>query len=167
MTHRRTYEWQDPEPIAAAAGTLDGLSFVRGLADGSVPAPPITSTLDFTVVAVEPGRVVFALEPRAFHYNPIGAVHGGVICAVLDSAAGCAVHTTLPAGVAYTSLDLSVKFLRGVTRDSGLLRSEGTVVHAGRRTALATAELTDAAGRLYATATSSCLIIRPEGGRPE
>ena len=138
-----------------------------GLANGSVPAPPITSTLDFTVVAVEPGRVVFALEPRGFHYNPIGAVHGGVICAVLDSAAGCAVHTTLPAGVAYTSLDLSVKFLRGVTRDSGRLRGEGTVVHAGRRTALATAELTDGAGGLYATATGSCLIIRPEGGRPE
>jgi uncharacterized protein (TIGR00369 family) len=83
--------------------------------------------------------VVFALVPSEFLYNPIGSVHGGVICTILDSAAGCAVHTTLPVGVAYTSLDLSVKFLRGVTKDSGALRSEGVVVHAGRRTALATA----------------------------
>jgi uncharacterized protein (TIGR00369 family) len=159
----RSYEWYDPQPIADAARRLDGLSFLRAMADGTLPPPPIVSTMGLTLLEVDAGRVVFSIEPGGFHYNPIGSVHGGVYATILDSATGCAVHTTLPAGVAYTSLDLSVKFLRAATTDSGTLRCEGTVVQAGRRTALATAHLTGPGGRLYATATSSCLIIRPEG----
>jgi uncharacterized protein (TIGR00369 family) len=99
------------------------------------------------------------LTPREFHYNPLGTVHGGVLATVLDTATGCAVHSTLAAGEGYTSLDLNTKFVRPVTVDSGRLRCRGTVLSRGRRTALAEARLTDGAGRLVAHATSSCLIF--------
>jgi uncharacterized protein (TIGR00369 family) len=160
-TRERTYAWTDPRETAAAAVGLDGLTFLRRLAAGEVPAAPIATTLGFTVHGVEEGRVVFGLEPAEFHYNPIGSVHGGVFATLLDSAAGCAVHSALPAGVYYTSLDLSVKFLRALTVDSGPVRCEGRVVHLGARTALAEARLTDGRGRLCAHATSQCLLVRP------
>lgn len=160
-THReRMYTWDDPAALAAAAAGRDGLSFLRAMADGTLPPPPIMGTVGGSIESVEPGRVVFALEPAEWHYNPIGSVHGGIFATLLDSALGCAVHSTLPAGVPYTSLDLSVKFLRRLTADSGTVRATGFVVHSGTRTALARAELTDGAGSLAAEATSSCLILR-------
>ena len=131
----------------------------RRCATASLPAPPILSTVGFELDEVEEGRVVFALEPGEHHYNPIGSVHGGVYATVLDSATGCAVHSVLPAGVGYTSLDLNVKFLRGMTTGTGRVTCEGRVVQRGRRTALAEATLTDAQGRLLATATSTCLLF--------
>lgn len=157
----RTHAWWDPQLTAAAARDVDGLTFLRRLASGEVPPAPIASTLGFTVLEVESGRVVFGMEPAEFHFNPIGSVHGGVFATLLDSAAGCAVHSALPAGTSYTSLDLSVKFLRGLGADSGPVRCEGLVVHLGGRTALAEARLYDGAGRLCAHATSSCMIFRP------
>lgn len=131
--------------------------------DGRGPGhrPPIATTLGFGVEEVEEGRVVFTMEPAEFHFNPIGSVHGGVFATLLDSAAGCAVHSALPAGARYTSPDLSVKFLRGLGAGSGPVRCEGLVIHMGSRTALAEARLFDGAGRLCAHATSSCLIFRP------
>jgi len=108
----------------------------------------------------EDGKVVVVMAAQEFHYNPLGTVHGGVLATLLDTAAGCAVHTTLPAGMGYTSLDLTTKFLRPVTVASGSLRCEGTVISRGRTVALAQARLTDAAGRLVAHATSSCLLLR-------
>jgi uncharacterized protein (TIGR00369 family) len=138
------------------------MEFFAAMADGRVSTPPIMHTLDFSGFSYEEGRVVFQLTPQEFHYNPLGSVHGGVYAALLDTACGCAVHTKLPAGVFYTSLDLSVKFLRPVTIATGPVTAEGTVVHLGRRTALAEARIADAAGKVYATATSSCLITRPE-----
>jgi uncharacterized protein (TIGR00369 family) len=113
-----------------------------------------------TLEEVEEGRVVFGMEPAEFHYNPIGSVHGGVYATLLDSACGCAVHSALPAGARYTSLDLTVKFLRGLTVASGPVRCEGRLINMGRSTALAEARLTDAAGRLCAYATSSCMLLR-------
>ncbi len=157
----RAYTWRDPQLTAAAARDVDGLTFLRRMAAGEVPAPPIATTLGFTVLEVESGRVVFGLEPAEYHFNPIGSVHGGVFATLLDSAAACAVHSALPAGASYTSLDLSVKFLRGLGIDSGPVRCEGLVVHLGGRTALAEARLYDGAGRLCAHATSSCMIFRP------
>ena len=103
--------------------------------------------------------MTFTLTPQEFHYNPLGSVHGGVLSTLLDSAAGCAVHSTLPAGYGYTSLDLSIKFLRPVTVDSGRLRCAGMVLNRGRTTALAEARLTDGRERLVAHATSTCLIF--------
>jgi uncharacterized protein (TIGR00369 family) len=157
---RRVYEWGDPKRTAQAAAGMDGLEFVRALAAGVISPAPIADTLGFELTEVEPGRVVFELRPQEWHYNPIGGMHGGVFATILDSATGCAAHSLLPAGVRYTSLDLSVKFLRGVTVDTGVLRCEGTVQHLGHRTGLAFAELRGADGRLYAHATSSLLILR-------
>ena len=159
MDRSREYSWSDPMALAEFGKTMSGLEFMRSVVDGQRPGPPIAATLGFELVEVGEGRAVFAIVPAEFHYNPIGMVHGGVMATLLDSAAGCAVHTTLPAGVSYTSLDLSLKFLRPVGSDSGPLRAIGTVINRGRRTALAQAELRDAADRLLAHATSSCMIF--------
>ena len=160
MTERsRVVEWDDPLETAAGARDRTGLEFLQALAAGELPAPPILHTVGFRLVSVDAGTVVFALDPAEYHYNPIGSVHGGVYATLLDSAAGCAVHSMLPAGVGYTSLDLSVKFLGAVRVGSGALTCTGTVTHLGKRTALAEARLQDASGRLLATATSSCLIV--------
>jgi uncharacterized protein (TIGR00369 family) len=158
---RRSYQWQDPAASADAARSMAGLDFLRAIAAGELPAAPLACTLGFTVASVDPGRVVFEFTPAEYHYNPIGSVHGGVYATMCDSACGCAVHSMLPAGAYYTSQDLTVKFLRAITVSAGPLRCEGTVIHLGSRTALAQASLTDADGKLYAHATSSCLIFRP------
>jgi len=162
----RTFSWDDPVAIARAAAGLSGAEFFNAIAAGAVSAPPIMQALDLEAVAFSEGRAAFRVTPQEFHYNPLGTVHGGVFATLLDSACGCAVHTMLPADVFYTSLDLSVKFLRPVTVDTGPITAEGTVVHLGRRTALAEAKLTDAAGKVYATATSSCILLRSEQATP-
>ena len=159
MTRERTTTWDDPSISAGRVGHEPGLALLQAMCAGEVPAPPILSTVGFELDEVAEGRVVFALEPGEHHYNPIGSVHGGVYATVLDSATGCAVHSVLPAGVGYTSLDLNVKFLRGMTTGTGRVTCEGRVVQRGRRTALAEASLTDSQGRLLATATSSCLVF--------
>jgi uncharacterized protein (TIGR00369 family) len=156
----RVHRWDDPLLTASAARDVDGLTFLRLLAAGEVPPAPIATTLGMTVLEVAEGRVVFGIEPAEYHFNPIGSVHGGVFATLLDSACGCAVHSLLPAGARYTSLDLSVKFLRGLDAASGPVRCEGEVLHLGRSTALAQARLYDGAGRLCAHATSSCMILR-------
>jgi uncharacterized protein (TIGR00369 family) len=158
----RTFSWSDPTAIAASVAGMSGAEFFAAIGAGTIPPPPIARALDFDGVSFGEGRAAFRLTPREFHYNPLGSVHGGVFAIMADSACGCAVHTMLPAGVFYTSLDLSVKFLRPVTVGTGPITAEGTVVHLGRRTALAEARITDEAGKVYVTATSSCLLIRPE-----
>ncbi|OPF78857.1 aromatic compound degradation protein PaaI [Streptomyces antioxidans] len=159
MGRSRTYEWEDPAVTASAVGRLTGLDMLRNILSGDIPGPPISATLGFTLTEAEHGRVVFSLIPGEDHYNPLGSVHGGVYATLLDSASGCAVHSTLPAGVGYTSLDLTVKFLRPVTVDTGGIRAVGTVLSSGRRTALAQAQLLDEADRLLAHATSSCMLF--------
>src|SRR5262249_40544733 len=160
---RRSYEWADPAPAAAAARQLDGISFLREMIAGRIPPPPIAATFGFGLVSVEPGKAVFEITPAESHYNPIGSVHGGGSATLCDSACGCAVQSMLPAGAYYTSLDLSVRFIRPITSGTGRMLCEGTVEHLGSRTALATARLTGAAGKLFAQATSSCMIFRPGG----
>ncbi|MFC8225041.1 PaaI family thioesterase [Streptomyces sp. NPDC057287] len=155
----RTYEWEDPALTAAAVGHSSGLDFLRDIQGGRLAPAPVSATVGFALDEVEKGRVVFMLVPGEEHYNPIGSVHGGIYATLLDSAAGCAVQSTLPPGMAYTSLDLTVKFLRRVTVDTGTVRAIGTVVSAGRQTALAQAQLVDAAGRVLAHATSTCMLF--------
>lgn len=156
----RTYSWSDPAVYAGHYGRRSGLELLRAMVHGELPPPPVMHMLGMDGFEVEDdGRVTVYLTPREFHYNPIGTVHGGVLSTVLDTATGCAVHASLPAGVGYTSVDLTTKFLRPVTVDSGRLRCEGSVLSRGRRTALAQATLTDAAGRLTAYATSTCLLF--------
>ncbi len=139
LTRQRSYRWADPAASAAAARQQDGAAFLRAILAGEVAGAPIAQTLAFAPVLVEPGTVVFAFTPAEFHYNPIGTVHGGVISTLCDSACGCAVHSMLPAGSYYTSLDLSVKFLRPVSTGTGPMTCEGTVIHLGGRSALAQA----------------------------
>jgi uncharacterized protein (TIGR00369 family) len=155
----RTFTWSDPAAGAAQIGRRSGLELLRAMSAGELAPPPIMQLIDMARMEAEEGFVAVELVPQEFHYNPLGSVHGGVISTLLDTAAACAVHTTLPAGVGYTSLDLSVKFLRPVTVASGTLRCAGTVLQRGRRTALAEARLTDATGRLMAHATSTCLLF--------
>jgi uncharacterized protein (TIGR00369 family) len=155
----RSYTWTDPRINASAVGRQSGLDLLRAMAAGELPSPPIMHTLGVERLEVDHGRVAVLMTAQEFHYNPLGSVHGGVIATLLDTATGCAVHTTLPEGSGYTSLDLTTKFLRPVTVESGQLRCEGTVVNRGRTTALSQAQLFDRAGRLVAHATSTCLIF--------
>jgi len=160
---QRCYTWADPAVLATAARQLPGSAFFAELTSEALPMPPIAETLGFTASFVQDGVARFELDPGEFHYNPIGSVHGGVIATLCDSACGCAVHSRLPAGAFYTSLDLTVKFLRPVTAATGRMVCEGTVLHLGSRSALAQATLTGPDGRVYAHATSSCMIFRPAG----
>ncbi len=138
---------------------ISGLEMLQRLAAGELPRPPIGATLNFDPETVEHGRVVFAGTPLFDHYNPIGTVHGGWIAAMLDSALGCAVHSTLPAGSAYTTVEIKVNYLRPVTTATGKMRAEGKVIHVGRSFATAEATLTDEAGKLYAHGTTTCAIF--------
>lgn len=155
----KTVTWHDPMAGAAAAMRMSGLDYLRAMKDGTIPPPPIITLMNMDLGEVDEGRVEFRCSPDESHYNPIGRVHGGFVCTVLDSAAGCAVQSTLPAGVGYTSLDLTVSYLRGLHHDSGELLAVGTVVKPGRRVAFAEARVTDAQGRLVATATSTLLVF--------
>ena len=138
---------------------LDGLGQLQAIESGLMPPPPVMATIDVCGFRAERGRSTVQMRAQSFHYNPLGGVHGGMIATLLDTAAGCAVHSTLAVGEGYTSLDLTTKFLRPVTVESGLLTCVGTVISRGRRTALAQAELTDETGRRLAHATSSCMLF--------
>jgi uncharacterized protein (TIGR00369 family) len=155
----RTFSWTDPMLHASLVGDRTGLELLQAMAAGELPAPPIFHLTDMAGMRAEEGTVTVYLDPQEFHYNPLGTMHGGVISTLLDTAAACSVHSTLPAGVGYTSLDLTVKFLRPVTIATGRLTCTGTVLQRGRRTALAEARLTDPQDRLVAHATSSCMIL--------
>jgi uncharacterized protein (TIGR00369 family) len=159
-TRTRDLTWQDPVPTAAAGAEMAGIDYMRALIAGQLPPPPIAVTMRFSPVEVGEGTAVFEGDPGEEHYNPIGVVHGGYAATLLDSVLGCAVHTTLPAGVGYTSLTLEVKYLRPITRDTGKVRASAEVTHRGRTQAAGNAELVAAdTGKLLATATSTLLII--------
>ena len=143
----RTVTWEDPAAGAAAARTMSGLEYLRAILEGKLPAAPIASLMGFRPVEVEEGRAVFEVTPAEYHYNPIGTVHGGLACTLADSAMGCAVHTTLPAGAGYTTLELKVNLLRRVTVGTGRLVCEGEVIHVGGRIATAEARLTGGMAR--------------------
>ncbi|SAL47055.1 phenylacetic acid degradation-related protein [Caballeronia cordobensis] len=137
---------------------LDGLSQLRKLI-ACKRRPGIMVSLDLEFVEVEAGRAVFAGVPGDHAYNPIGTVHGGYAATLLDSACGCAVHSCLTATQAYTTLELKVAYHKAITRDSGMLRAEGRVLSIGRRAAFAQASLKDASGWLFASATSTLLVM--------
>jgi uncharacterized protein (TIGR00369 family) len=155
----RTYSWADPLATLAEAAGLTGLEAMRKFQEGELPPPPIADTLDFRLVEVEEGRVVFECEPAEFHYNPIGVVHAGLAVTLLDSAMGCAFVSTAEAGTRWTTLELKTNFTRALTMDTGTVRCIGTVVHPGRTVATTEARLEDAQGRLCAHATSTILVF--------
>ena len=159
-TRTRLLRWQDPLPSAARGATLAGLDYIGEIAAGELPPPPIAVTMRFAPVEFEEGRAVFEGEPGEEHYNPIGVVHGGYASTLLDSAMGCAVHTTLEQGTGYTTLTLEVKMVRPITSETGKVRAEAVVVHRGRRQATVEARMTDIeTGKLLAHGTSTCMIM--------
>jgi uncharacterized protein (TIGR00369 family) len=157
----RTFSWEDPRALAEAARGLSGLEFLQKVAAGELPRPPISALMNFGLAELSEGRAVFTVVPAEYHYNPIGVVHGGVAATLLDSAMGCAVHSTLPAGAAYTTLEVKVNFVRPLTAETGEVRCEAQVIHVGGRTATAEGKVLDASGKLYAHATTTCIIFRP------
>ena len=158
----RTFSWEDPRALAEAARGLSGVEFLRKVVSGELPRPPISALMNFGLAEISEGRAVFTVEPAEYHYNPIGVVHGGLAATLLDSAMGCAVHSTLPAGAGYTTLEVKVNFVRPLTAETGLVRCEAEVIHVGGRTATAEGKVVDADGKLYAHATTTCIIFRNE-----
>ncbi len=160
-TRRRSFTWEDPAATAAVGLELAGLEYIQQIVAGTLAPPPIARLLDFTITEAEHGHAVFAIEPAEWMYNPIGMVHGGVAATILDSCMGCAVHTTLQAGVGYTTTDLQVRYISAMGKDTGRVLADGRVVHVGRRTATAEARLcAESDGRLIAHASTGCVIFR-------
>ena len=146
MKRERTFTWEDPTPLWDRVGALSGFECLQLVIDGKLPLPPMARLMDIRLVEVSNGRAVFASTPAQYHYNLLGSVHGGFGATLLDSAMGCAVHSTLAAGDAYTTLELKINFLRPLSSTSGEVRGIATVVHAGRTTALAEGRIEDAGG---------------------
>jgi len=159
-----TITWNDPQVSAQAIKTMSGLDYLRALRDGRSPLPPMYRLFDFRLLDVEEGRVVIELTPAECQCNPVGMIHGGFACTALDSAMACAVHTTLPVQAELTTLEIKVNFVRGIKVETGNMRCEGRVIHAGSRTATADGRLTDSKGVLYAHGVVTCLILRPNSG---
>ncbi|BDZ48330.1 thioesterase [Frondihabitans sucicola] len=156
---RREYTWSDPAPIADAAPSTSGMEFLQRMVDGEIPQAPVASTLSFALVEASVGTATILAQPHEFGYNAIGTVHGGVIATWADTAIGYAVQSHLPAGSSITTLDLQVRYLRPIRVETGPVTITATTDHAGRRTGTARATISDADGRLLATATSTCLVV--------
>ena len=158
-TRTLTISWEDPHAAAQEGSKMDGLAYLKRMVEGKHPPAPMASLLGFRLAEVAEGYAVFTCTPGEQHYNPIGVVHGGLACTLLDSAMGCAVNSTLKLGTAYTTLELKINLVRPVTAETGPMRCEGRIVHRGRQTATADGRLLDAAGKLYAHATTTCMIF--------
>ena len=156
----RTVRWQDPMVGVQAGKSMSGVQYLRAMQSGELPAPPVGALIGMSISEVSEGRVVFALEPAEYHYNPLGTVHGGIVATLLDSALGCSVHSMLAAGSWYTTLEIKVNYLRPLTSKTGTVYCEGKVVHMGGRIATAEGRLTDASGTLYAHVTTTCILLR-------
>jgi uncharacterized protein (TIGR00369 family) len=136
-----------------------GLEQMQAMLAGELPSPHIAHTMDFTMMEVALGSAVFQGTPQLKHYNPLGSVHGGWYATLLDSALGCAVHTMMPVGRAYTTAELSINIVRAASHQSGPLRAIGTVIHCGKQLATAEGKIVGADGKLYAHATTTCLVF--------
>jgi uncharacterized protein (TIGR00369 family) len=157
----RTIEWEDPMAGLAKGAGMSGLEFIQAMFDGKLPSPPITATMGFTGGVAQAGKVTFVGEAGEHLYNPIGVVHAGFAMTILDSAMGCAVHTTMAAGEGYTTLETKVNFVRPITLETGPARCEGIVLHRGGKVATAEARLiAERTGKLLAHGTSTCLVFK-------
>jgi uncharacterized protein (TIGR00369 family) len=151
--------WQDPLPAARRGLAMSGLDYLRAIWSGELSAAPIARLIGFEFTEIAEGRVAITLAPGERHYNPLGTVHGGIAATMLDTTMGCAVHSTLPRGRGYTTLEIKINYLRAMTEQTGPVRAEATVVHAGRQTAMAEGRIVDGAGRVYAAGTTTCLLF--------
>ncbi|MCP9493608.1 MAG: PaaI family thioesterase [Pyrinomonadaceae bacterium MAG19_C2-C3] len=156
----RIINWEEPRSPAELGKDLSGLEFLQKMMAGEVPRPPISLLMNFALTELSEGSAVFTCEPDEYHYNPLGTIHGGLAATVLDSAMACAVHSTLPAGVAYTTLEIKINYVRPMTVRTGVVRGEARVIHTGGRVATAEGKVVDANGKLYAHGTTTCMIFR-------
>jgi uncharacterized protein (TIGR00369 family) len=152
-------EYDLPRP--QQAGGRCGLELLQAMMRRELPAPPICRTLNFLLVEAEPGRVQFQGKPLFDHYNPLGTIHGGWIATLLDSAVACAVHSLLPPGKAYTTLELKVNYVKGLTDRVPLVRAIGEIIHLSSRIGTADGRLVGPDGTLFAHATTTCILIEP------
>ena len=157
--YSRTYSWADPKALIVAGRTMAGIDFLRAIIDGRLPLPTLQATLDYVLVEVGDGRVVFEGKPGDYMLNPLGGVHGGYYAAMLDSALGCAIHSQLAVGQSHTTLEFKLNMVRALPTDGTVIRAIGEVVHPGRKIATSEARLEDENGKLYAHATCSCMIF--------
>lgn len=157
----RTITWEAPRIPGQDGQSRSGLEHLQQIVAGKWPRPPMGAMMNFYLAEVSEGHAVFFAEPEECHYNPLGVVHGGFAATLLDSAMGCAVHSTLPAGVRYTTLEIKVNFVHAMTVETGRVRCEAKVLHVGNRTATAEASVIDESGKLYAHGTTTCIIFRP------
>jgi uncharacterized protein (TIGR00369 family) len=155
----RLITWRDPAATRTAATSMSGLAYWQAVAERRLPPPPISALMQMHVVDVQEGRITFNCQPDGSMYNALGMVHGGAACTILDTATGCALHTTLSRGVGFSTIEIKVNYLKAVTIASGTLTAVGTIVKAGSRIGFAEATLTDASGALVATATSTLLKL--------
>lgn len=162
MERTRTVTWRDPALGVEAGTTLTGVEYLRAMARGDAPPPPLALVLGFRLEDIEEGKVIVTVEPAEFHYNPLGVVHGGLAATLFDSSLGCAVQSLLPPAHAAPTLQLTVNYVRPVTIETGKLFCSGEVIHLGKRTATAEGRLTDAAGTLYAHASGIFILTGPE-----
>jgi uncharacterized protein (TIGR00369 family) len=156
----RTIVWHDPAMLGAAVADLPGREFMEALADGRLPAPPMASLVGARLDFVGDGEVRFTCTPDESVYNPFGTVHGGLLCTMLDFAAGAAVHTRLPAGVGFSSIEIKVSYLQPLRAGTGELEFHGRALRIGRRVAFSEAHARDASGGLFGHATSSLALLR-------
>ena len=159
MTRSLTVSWDDPHAAFASGKALAGIDYMKEMIAGRIAPPPIMRLMGFRLAQVGEGLAVFECEPGEQHYNPIGVVHGGLAMTLLDSAMGCCVHTRLPANTGYTTLEAKVNLVRAITTKSGTIRATGKVIHLGGKTATAEGRLEDAAGKLLAHGTTTCIIL--------
>ena len=159
-TRERLVQWEDPAATIDFVRHSAGIDAIRAIAASERTRPPISVLMNFSITEVEEGRVVVEGYPGEEHYNPIGVVHGGFALTIFDTAMSCSIHTLLPAGVGYTTTDVQVRFIRGVTVATGTVRCEGRALHVGRSTAVAEAKMYDAEGRLLAIGTTACAVLR-------
>ncbi len=157
----RTYDYDARPPDLATMRAVSGLDYLTGVLRGDYPAAPIAATVNIQPVSFGPGTAAFEGTPEPYVYNPHGTVHGGWAATLLDSAMGCAVHTTLPAGKGYTTVDLHISLVRPLTARTGRVRCEANVLHTGASIVTAEVRITDAAGTLYATGTTTCIVLGP------
>lgn len=160
-TRSKTVTWEDPAISAAAMATMTGRELLQAVIDGGLPRPPIAELMGARLTSIGEGVAVFECTPDESTYNPIGLVHGGLLCTLLDSAAGCAVHSLLPAGVGYSSIEIKVSFLAPVRANSGPITAEGRALRVGRQVAFAEAHARTPDGKLVGHATSSLAVMRP------
>ena len=165
VKRQRTFEWAEPTPFRHRGENKSGLELLQLAITGEFPPPPMAMLMDIRLTEVTKGRAVFTGTPQEFHYNPLGTVHGGFAATLLDSALGCAVHTTLKPGLAYTTVELKVNYVRPMFAKTGLVTCEGRTISVGSRIATSEARLTGADGRLYAHGTATCLIFPIAGER--